>query len=352
MVDAYGLPCLLGQQEESSLDSTLQARRRAKGPWDGFGKAVATNNPSLTSTPPDKLLTLKPLVRKGIAFDSRPDAWFLISGAKARAAAAPVGHYKDLTTAPVTPELLYSIEEDLGIPANFPFRAHPLYQSRYGLEALRRLLVAYANHNEGGYFRGLHCIAAFMLIVMGTAKEEEAFWTLACLLEDRVFPYCNGHGALGSKVELRVLQAQLVRKLPKVAVHLEALECSVAAIASSWFATLFTTLLPAETTARVWDALLLEGHKVAQRTALAILRQFETTLCASSLTPVQLRKVLDTRAAQLYDAEGLMALAFRGIGSMPGVHLGVLRAAAQREVEAQAQARQRALALLTGCRVH
>ena len=44
-----------------------------------------------------------------------------------------------------------------------------------------------------------------------------------------------------------MLQAQLLRKLPKVADHLENnLECGVGAVASSWFATLFTTLLPSE----------------------------------------------------------------------------------------------------------
>jgi hypothetical protein len=58
---------------------------------------------------------------------------------------------------------------------------------------------------------------------------------------------CWVQGAVGSKVELRVLHAQLFRKLPKVADHLEVnLECSASAVASSWFATLFTSLLPPE----------------------------------------------------------------------------------------------------------
>jgi len=320
---------------------SLQARKMARA-WSSFARSAPT---------PEKLLALKPLVRKGIPFDVRPDAWYVISGAITRQESSPVGQYKDLAKVSPPHRVLYAIEEDIHSTA-FPFRNHPLYQSRYGVDALPRLIVAYANHNEGGYFKGLHCIAAFMLIVMGTAKEEEAFWTLVCLLENRVFNYCNGQGAVGSKVELRVLQAQLLRKLPKVADHLENnLECGVGAVASSWFATLFTTSLPSETTARVWDALLLEGHKVAQRTALAILRRFDSTICSCS-DPVQLRKIIDSRAGRLDDAEGLMSTAFKGIGSMPGVHLGVLRARAQREVHEQAQARQQAMALLAGCRIH
>ena len=114
---------------------------------------------------------------------------------------------------------------------------------------------------------------------------------------------------------------------------------------------LFGGLFSVQTTARVWDALLLEGHKVAQRTALAILRRFDSTICSSS-DPMQLRKIIDSRAGRLDDAEGLMSTAFKGIGSMPGVHLGVLRARAQREVHEQAQARQQAMALLAGCRIH
>jgi hypothetical protein len=140
---------------------------------------------------PEKLLALKPLVRKGIPQDIRPDAWYIISGACIRQSTAPVGHYKDLSMANPASDVLYAVEEDIHSTA-FPFRGHPLYQSRYGVDALRRLILAYSAHNEGGYFRGLHCIAAFMLIVMGTAKEEEAFWTLTCLLENRVFNYCNG----------------------------------------------------------------------------------------------------------------------------------------------------------------
>jgi hypothetical protein len=43
-----------------------------------------------------------------------------------------------------------------------------------------------------GYFRGLAHIAGFLLIVMGLEQEQQAFWTLAVLLEDKLFPYCGG----------------------------------------------------------------------------------------------------------------------------------------------------------------
>jgi hypothetical protein len=35
-------------------------------------------------------------------------------------------------------------------------------------------------------------VAGFLLIVMGPASEEAAFWTLAALLEEKCFAYCGG----------------------------------------------------------------------------------------------------------------------------------------------------------------
>jgi len=35
-------------------------------------------------------------------------------------------------------------------------------------------------------------VAGFVLVVMGPAAEEAAFWVLVTLLEDKVFGYCGG----------------------------------------------------------------------------------------------------------------------------------------------------------------
>jgi hypothetical protein len=53
-------------------------------------------------------------------------------------------------------------------------------------------------HCPAGYFRGLAHIAGFLLIVMGLDQEQQAFWTLAVLLEDKLFPYCGGQVRLGT----------------------------------------------------------------------------------------------------------------------------------------------------------
>lgn len=68
--------------------------------------------------------------------------------------------------------------------------------------------------------------------------------------------------AYGLKVELRTLELLVQKKLPTVAAHLDKLDTTTSCITPTWFSNLFTTTLPAEVTARVFDCLLLEGNKV------------------------------------------------------------------------------------------
>jgi hypothetical protein len=43
---------------------------------------------------------------------------------------------------------------------------------------------------DAGVPRGMACIAAFLLAVLGPAREEDAFWTFVGLLENRVPHSC------------------------------------------------------------------------------------------------------------------------------------------------------------------
>ncbi len=43
---------------------------------------------------------------------------------------------------------------------------------------------------DAGVPRGMACIAAFLLAVLGPGREEDAFWTFAGLLENRVPASC------------------------------------------------------------------------------------------------------------------------------------------------------------------
>lgn len=157
-------------------------------------------------------------------------------------------------------------------------------------------------------------------------------------------------GLLGCKVEQRVLESLVAKKLPKVAAHFTRLDSSVTDVTSAWFSTLFTTVLPAETTARVWDALLLEGNKVLLRTALALLKRYELTIMSSG-NAGQLKKILDSRLARLVESDALMTAAFKSVGAMPHASINGLRSAARQQVEVQLEQHRQRLALVI-CRAH
>ena len=71
-------------------------------------------------------------------------------------------------------------------------------------------------------------------------------------------------------------------KAPRNFLHLvtppQATMCDISIIATDWYLCLFSTSLPAETVARVWDALFNEGPKILYRVALALLKVEEETL--------------------------------------------------------------------------
>lgn len=69
-----------------------------------------------------------------------------------------------------------------------------------------------------------------------------------------------------------MLDALLAKRCPKAMAQLARTETPLEEVTGPWFHSLFCTSLPAETAARVWDVLLLEGHKILFRVGLALFK--------------------------------------------------------------------------------
>ncbi|CAL5342334.1 unnamed protein product [Camellia sinensis] len=188
-------------------------------------------------------ITLKNLIRKGIPAVLRPKVWFSLSGAAKKKSTVPESYYNDLIKAvegKITPATR-QIDQDL--PRTFP--GHPWLDTPDGHATLRRVLVGYSfRDSEVGYCQGLNYVAALLLLVMKT--EEDAFWMLAVLLENVLVSNCYTNNLSGCHVEQRVFKDLIVKKCPRIAAHLEALDFDVSLVTTEWFLCLFSKSLPSE----------------------------------------------------------------------------------------------------------
>lgn len=257
--------------------------------------------------------------------------WFFASGGALKqqgaAKAQPALSYTRLakSAAKLPSSVIVQVDTDVrGV--GLTWRQHPLFHTAPCISALSNIVVALLTANPRlSYSRQLTHIVAFTLVVFGgPEREEEVFWTVLALLEEKLFGYCQGQFSLGVRVEQEVLSRLVARKLPRLTAHLATLRMSIATFTQPWLSGLFVSHLPPETLARVWDAMVMEGPKVLLRTGLALLKMYEQTLSSCSF-PEVMRKVLDLRVSRTMDAPALMAAAFKGCGSLPGSQVDALR---------------------------
>ncbi|CAL5403384.1 unnamed protein product [Camellia sinensis] len=284
-------------------------------------------------------ITLKNLIRKGIPAVLRPKVWFSLSGAAKKKSTVPESYYNDLIKAvegKITPATR-QIDQDL--PRTFP--GHPWLDTPDGHATLRRVLVGYSfRDSEVGYCQGLNYVAALLLLVMKT--EEDAFWMLAVLLENVLVSNCYTNNLSGCHVEQRVFKDLIVKKCPRIAAHLEALDFDVSLVTTEWFLCLFSKSLPSETTLRVWDLLFYEGAKVLFHVALAIFKMKEEELLIAFQVG-DVINILQKTTHHLFDPDELLTVAFDKIGSMTTTTISKQRKKQEPAVMAELDQRLRRL---------
>lgn len=155
----------------------------------------------------------------------------------------------------------------------------PLHQS------LVDVLSAYVMYRSDiGYVAGCNNMAALLLLNLPSATES--FIALANVL-NRPLPlsfYAADPGAKATAYSL-ILQT-LEHKSPELHHHITSLPCHDPEIyLCDLFTSLFTSHLPLDAAARLWDVYVFEGDKLLIRAAVALLTENEMSLLGATSTP-------------------------------------------------------------------
>lgn len=329
-LDPYGFEITTNPIQQQTLLRCKQKEDRQRLKWQEY--SIEEQLP-----PHDKL---KKLCRKGIPPELRKHVWTQVSGAKERRHSHDTDYYRTAVDhGRSTSPFLHQIQLD--VPRTFP--NCPWIQSDVGQASLRRILLAFASHNHGvGYCQGMNYVAATLLIAM-EYDEEAAFWVLASLIDtdDRGILYHDVYARdlSGCHVEMRSLRELVSLKMPRLSSHMMVLNCDMSIIATDWYLCLYCTSLPMETCLRVWDALFHEGPKILFRVALALLKMHEPSLLSTDNAGDLLRRTR-IAAAEEYDRDELMKVAFDGVGSLPMERIQKYRMINQKTVDEELVARE------------
>jgi hypothetical protein len=204
------------------------------------------------------------VVNGGIPAAFRPALWWELSGAHAKSALHPPGYYASLTQLTAVHESSYAIAKD--IERTFP--GHPQFESRTGVLALKRLLLAFSLHNpEIGYCQSINFLAGFLLLLL---SEEQAFWVLDCLINEILPPDYYTRKLLGVHIDQRVISHLVGELLPDVSKAYEDAGLVLHLVTAEWFMCCLCTSVPAHTAFRIWDCIFLFGSECLFRVVLSL----------------------------------------------------------------------------------
>ena len=193
---------------------------------------------------------LHQLVSAGIPNSLRGELWMVLSGSLFDM--PPAQYYDSLlrildkNTPVVRPSVLEEIEKDL----HRSLPEHPAYQSTVGINALRRVLCAYAIRNPTiGYAQSMNIITSVFLLYL---KEEDAFWLL-CVLCERLLPEHYSKTLVGAVIDQKCFESLVTEKLPSVAEAFDKGGISLSMFSVPWFVCIFVNTLPLASALRCLD---------------------------------------------------------------------------------------------------
>ena len=295
--------------------------------WFAFFRAQKKRQVVKDAPHPELVMERPPLAlcRAGIPPQYRGQIWTILSGSAALRY-ANAGTYGELCgrSEPAAGELKEETDVQIEKDLSRTFAENTEMQQGERVSELRRLLRAYAIYDpEVGYCQSLNFIAAILMLYM---KEEEAFWTLVCVVQTLLPVGYYTDGMQGLRADHRVLQELVAKKLPALFTHLAQLDVPLEAVSTQWLMCMYLNVLPMNSVLRIWDAIFAEGSGVLMRVAVGLLKQHEAELLACTDHADAFMILQDMTKGDI-DCERLMATAFSDklIGAFPPTEMDELR---------------------------
>ncbi|EXX64682.1 Mdr1p [Rhizophagus irregularis DAOM 197198w] len=222
---------------------------------------LQTNGRNLTLV---KVPYFSKLVRVGLPNKLRGEIWELCSGAIFLRFVND-GMYEKLQKDNAGKVSLSTEEIEKDLNRSLP--EYPAYQTKEGINTLRRVLTAYSwKDPELGYCQAMNIVASAILIYM---SEEQAFWTLSVLC-DRLIPGYYSTSMYGAILDQIIFEHYVQNKMPLLYEHFQNVDVQLSVACLPWFLSLYINSMPLLFAFRVLDCFFMEGPRVLFQIGLEI----------------------------------------------------------------------------------